>query len=51
MSPEGKPTPKVCSITDALSIVGDRYALLVARELRYGRTRFQDIAAGTGGPA
>jgi len=25
----------VCSITDALSIVGDRYALLVARELRY----------------
>jgi len=40
----------VCSITDALSIVGDRYALLVARELRYGRTRFQDIAAGTGAP-
>ena len=40
----------MCSITDALSIVGDRYALLVARELRYGQTRFQDIAAGTGGP-
>ena len=40
----------MCSITDALSIVGDRYALLVARELRYGRTRFQDIAAGTGAP-
>jgi DNA-binding HxlR family transcriptional regulator len=38
----------VCSVTDALSIVGDRYALLVARELRYGRTRFQDIATGTG---
>ena len=50
MSPESKPTPRVCSITDALSIVGDRYALLVARELRYGRTRFQDIAAGTGAP-
>jgi DNA-binding HxlR family transcriptional regulator len=28
----------VCSITDALSIVGDRYALLVARQLRYKRT-------------
>jgi len=40
----------VCSIADALSIVGDRYALLVARELRYGQTRFQDIAAGTGAP-
>ena len=50
MSPEGKPTRRVCSIADALSIVGDRYALLVARELRYGRTRFQDIAAGTGAP-
>jgi DNA-binding HxlR family transcriptional regulator len=40
----------VCSITDALSIVGDRYALLVARELRYGLTRFQDIVASTGAP-
>jgi DNA-binding HxlR family transcriptional regulator len=40
----------VCSITDALSIVGDRYALLVARELRYGQTRFQDLAANTGAP-
>ena len=47
MSPESKPTRRVCSITDALSIVGDRYALLVARELRYGLTRFQDIAAST----
>ena len=40
----------MCSITDALSIVGDRYALQVVRELRYGLTRFQDIAAGTGAP-
>ena len=50
MSPESKPSPRVCSITDALAIVGDRYALLVAREIRYGRTRFQEIAAGTGAP-
>jgi DNA-binding HxlR family transcriptional regulator len=50
MNPESKPTRRVCSITDALSIVGDRYALLVVRELRYGLTRFQDIAAGTGAP-
>jgi DNA-binding HxlR family transcriptional regulator len=41
----------VCSVTDALAIVGDRYALLVACKLRYGQTRFQDIAAGTGAPA
>jgi DNA-binding HxlR family transcriptional regulator len=47
---ESKPSPRVCSITDALSIVGDRYALLVAREIRYGNTRFNDIAAGTGAP-
>ena len=50
VSPESKPTRRVCSITDALSIVGDRYALLVARELRYGVTRFQDIVASTGAP-
>ncbi len=50
MSPEIKPTQRVCSITDALSVVGDRYALLVVRELRYGKTRFSEIAAGTGAP-
>jgi DNA-binding HxlR family transcriptional regulator len=43
-------TPRVCSITDALDIVGDRYALLVAREIRYGRKRFGEIADGTGAP-
>jgi DNA-binding HxlR family transcriptional regulator len=40
----------VCSVADALSIVGDRYALLVAREIRYGHTRFQDIVTSTGAP-
>jgi DNA-binding HxlR family transcriptional regulator len=50
VSPESKPSPRVCSVADALSIVGDRYALLVAREIRYGHTRFQDIATGTGAP-
>jgi DNA-binding HxlR family transcriptional regulator len=50
VSPESKPSRRICSITDALSIVGDRYALLVVRELRYGRNRFKDIAAGTGAP-
>jgi DNA-binding HxlR family transcriptional regulator len=41
---------RVCSITDALGLVGDRYALLVVREIRYGNTRFNDIAAATGAP-
>jgi DNA-binding HxlR family transcriptional regulator len=50
MSLESKPTSRVCSITDALSIVGDRYALLIVRELRYGKTRFSEIAESTGAP-
>jgi DNA-binding HxlR family transcriptional regulator len=40
----------VCSITDALAIVGDRYALLIAREIKYGNTRFKGIAETTGAP-
>jgi DNA-binding HxlR family transcriptional regulator len=50
VSSKSKPSARVCSITDALSLVGDRYALLVAREIRYGNTRFNDIAAGTAAP-
>jgi DNA-binding HxlR family transcriptional regulator len=48
--PIPKPPPRVCSITDALSLVGDRYALLVVREMRYGHTRFTDLLAQTGAP-
>jgi DNA-binding HxlR family transcriptional regulator len=40
----------VCSITDALMLVGDRYALLVVREIRYGQTRFTQLLNGTGAP-
>jgi DNA-binding HxlR family transcriptional regulator len=57
LSLEIKPTgeqatrvPRVCSITDALALVGDRYALLIVRELRYGRTRFTQLLNGTGAP-
>ena len=42
--------PRVCSITDALALVGERYSLLVVRELRYGRTRFTQLLNGTGAP-
>jgi len=41
---------RVCSITDALTLVGDRYALLVVREIRYGRMRFTELLTGTGAP-
>jgi DNA-binding HxlR family transcriptional regulator len=33
----------VCSVTDALSVVGDRYSLLVIREIAYGCRRFTDL--------
>ena len=42
--------PRVCGISDALSVVGDRWALLVLRELRSGVHRFNDIQANTGAP-
>jgi DNA-binding HxlR family transcriptional regulator len=50
VSPGRQPSARVCSITDALALVGDRYALLIVREIRYGNARFNDIAAGTGAP-
>ena len=40
----------MCGISDALSVVGDRWALLVLRELRFGVHRFNDIQANTGAP-
>lgn len=39
-----------CSIAGALDVVGDKWALLVVREVALGRHRFSDILAGTGAP-
>jgi DNA-binding HxlR family transcriptional regulator len=54
VSPKSKatpsPGPRVCGISDALSVVGDRWALLVLRELDSGVHRFNDIQANTGAP-
>ena len=54
MSPKSKPTRvpgvRVCGIADALDVVGDRWALLVLRELDFGVHRFNDIRARTGAP-
>ena len=39
-----------CPAAAALEIVGDRWALLVIRELMLGNTRFAGIVADTGAP-
>lgn len=51
---EDEPTdlggPRVCSIADALQVVGERWSLLVVRELGSGVRRFKDIQINTGVP-
>jgi len=39
-----------CSIAGALDVVGDRWALLIVREVSLGNHRFSDIQRGTGAP-
>jgi DNA-binding HxlR family transcriptional regulator len=39
-----------CPIAAALEVVGERWALLVVREIALGATRFGDIIEGTGAP-
>jgi DNA-binding HxlR family transcriptional regulator len=43
-------TPRDCTIADALEVVGDRWNLLVVRELFYAQRRFTEIARNTGAP-
>jgi DNA-binding HxlR family transcriptional regulator len=42
--------PRICSIADALDIVGERYSLLILRELGFGVRRFNEIRHNTGAP-
>jgi DNA-binding HxlR family transcriptional regulator len=42
--------PRVCSIADALEVVGERWSLLVLREISFGVRRFTDIQVNTGAP-
>lgn len=42
--------PRQCSIASALDVVGEKWSLLVVRELILGVRRFNDIAANTGAP-
>lgn len=54
VSPKLEPTvearPRECPIADALDVVGDRWSLLILRELGLGVHRFNDIRANTGAP-
>lgn len=43
-------TPRVCSIADALDVVGERWSLLIVRELGFDVRRFKDIQINTGAP-
>jgi DNA-binding HxlR family transcriptional regulator len=52
-SPRRDPTTlagRPCSIASALEIVGDRWALLVIREVMFGNHQFSQIARNTGSP-
>ncbi|MFI0817411.1 winged helix-turn-helix transcriptional regulator [Streptomyces sp. NPDC021098] len=40
--------PRECSIADALEMVGERWSLLVVRELMHGVHRFDQIIRNTG---
>jgi DNA-binding HxlR family transcriptional regulator len=42
--------PRVCPIADALDVLGDRWSLLILRELGFGVHRFNEIRANTGAP-
>ena len=39
-----------CALAAALEVVGERWALLVVREVLLGHRRFTDIVRGTGAP-
>lgn len=43
-------TSRNCSIAHALDVVGERWSLLVVRELSFGVHRFRDIRTNTGAP-
>ena len=47
LRPDG---PRICPIADALELVGERYSLLILRELGFGITRFSEIRHNTGAP-
>jgi len=49
-TPQPLTAPRVCSIARALDVVGERWSLLVIREVSLGVRRFDAIRAATGAP-
>jgi DNA-binding HxlR family transcriptional regulator len=47
MRPDGT---RECPIADAVELIGDRWSLLVIREIGFGVRRFTDIQRNTGAP-
>ncbi|MGH4035739.1 winged helix-turn-helix transcriptional regulator [Actinomycetota bacterium Odt1-20B] len=43
-------TPRPCSIADALALVGEKYSLLVLREVCLGNGRFDQLVRNIGAP-
>lgn len=43
-------SPRECSVAAALDVIGEKWSLLVVRELILGANKFNDIAANTGAP-
>lgn len=43
-------TGRPCSVAASLQLIGEKWSLLVVRELSYGVHRFADIARNTGAP-
>ena len=39
-----------CAIADAMDVIGERWSLLIVRELLWGNNRFSGIQAQTGAP-
>ena len=45
-----EPHPRPCSVAASLGVIGEKWSLLVIRELAFGVHRFDAIAANTGAP-
>src|ERR1051326_8510844 len=46
----GSANPRTCSAAAALAVIGEKWSLLVIRELAFGVHRFDDIVRNTGAP-
>lgn len=50
VGPKSLLTSRICSVTDAVAVVGERYSIPIIRELLYGNRRFAELAGLTGAP-